>query len=138
MDWPPVFARIAEELARLVPPPPPEPILVELTAGELLDRIAFLEAEIEADAASADAPGRLASLEAARSRLLRARPASAATLSELRTLHRSLQRADRDLRAFERDEDFGPRFIVLAQLMSHQRGRRAELIRQIDSDQTGR
>jgi len=138
MVWPPVFARMAEELARLVPPPPPEPITVEVTAGELLDRIARIQAEIEAGGAPDDARDRLARLEATRSRLIGDRPASAATLSELRTLHRSLRQAERDLRAFERDEDFGPRFIVLAQLASHQRGRRAELIRRIDSDQAVR
>jgi tetratricopeptide (TPR) repeat protein len=133
-DWGEVFARMAGELGRLAARPRSAPLLVELSPGELFDRIAALAVEAER-LADADRRGRarveLARLEAVRGGLPRSVDL-AALAAELRAAHAALWEARDGLRQCERAGDFGPRFVALARAACRHEDRRAEAHEQIN------
>jgi hypothetical protein len=133
LEWAPVFERIAEELRALVPPPPPEPITIEATAAELLDRIAILQVEAEHGSNPDAARARLAGLEAVRDRSLPAVPGLDELAHELRAVHEALWRGEQALRGFERDGDVGVRYLTLARSLVDHRARREEVLHRIDA-----
>ncbi len=141
-DWEGLFARMAEELGRLVEgggPARAGPILVEVAAGELLDKITILQIKSEriADAAKlANVRAELATLEAARRRALRHSDEVDGVLAELKAVNEELWEVEDELRACEAAGDFGPRFVELARSVYRHNDRRAELKRRLN-DLTG-
>jgi len=136
MEWGPVFERMAGELRRQVGAPATRAVSVEIPPGELIDRITALEVK----AGRADDPGELARVRAELAGLAEARdrsigsPAGLEELTaELRSANQARWRAEADLRACEREGDFGPRFIELARANCRLEDRREELKRQVDA-----
>jgi hypothetical protein len=137
MVWEPVFERMAVELTSLVPLSARMATLVlPIQPGELLDRIARLEAE----ATPPVEPSRLVAiraeldqLSAARDRVFVGLTGLSSLAGELRSLQLGLRRAEDGLRACEREGDFGPKFVELARSISRAKDRREGLLRQLDS-----
>jgi hypothetical protein len=138
MVWRPVFERMARELAPLVPASARFASLVlPVRPGELLDRIARLEAE----AAPPVDPARLGAIRDEVGRLSAARDRAFAGLEgllswasgELRSVHEELRRSEEGLRSCERAGDFGPWFVDRARSVARAMGRREELLREVDA-----
>ena len=110
-------------------------IAAELSPGELIDRITILEIKSQ----RITAPGPLENIGRELSAMCRARdgavPASA-DLDELTAglaaVNRTLWDIEDDIRACEREQDFGPRFVALARGVYRHNDRRAALKRDID------
>jgi tetratricopeptide (TPR) repeat protein len=138
MKWEPVFERMAGELASLVPLSARMASLVlQVRPGDLLDRIARLEAEAAPPVETArldSIRSELAELAATRDRVfaglggLLSSPAG-----DLRSVHLELRRAEDGLRSCERGGDFGPRFVELARSISRAKDKREGLVRQVDA-----
>jgi tetratricopeptide (TPR) repeat protein len=130
-DWEGVFARMADELRRLLADRrAAAPVLVEMSPGELLDRLAGLEVESERltdPQQLARACQELARLRAARDRAVGRFEEVARLAVELREIHEGLRKAEDGLRLCEKEEDFGPRFIALARSVSRFNDRRGAL-----------
>jgi hypothetical protein len=132
--WESVFAQMAAELHRQARPAKPGALWVELSAGELLDRIAILQIKSErfTDAAKREhvraelaalEPLRAAMTESVELRLLKA---------ELRSVNEALWEIEDALRICERDQDFGARFVHWARSVYQQNDRRTQLKQQIN------
>jgi tetratricopeptide (TPR) repeat protein len=134
-DWPGVFARLADALRQRAADRPAErPISVPMSPGELLDRIALLSVRSHCLADPAEVrrvQAELAELEAIRQEAVPASPELDALTAELRAVHERLGQIEDDLRACERAQDFGPRFIDLARSAYSERDRHAALRRAI-------
>jgi hypothetical protein len=121
-DWQAVFARLADALRELAPRR--RPLLVEVSPGELLDKLTGLQAQ----GASATA---MAPLAASRAAL-----GNSAELAELTTqlqaAHEQLCQVEEGLRACEREQDCGQRFVDLARSARRANERRAYLRKAID------
>jgi tetratricopeptide (TPR) repeat protein len=131
-DWPGVFAQMADALRQEATRRPlRRPILVEVSPGELLDKIAMLEAQRERSADEAERDrlcGELAALETARQEM-----ASVDDLAgQLKAVHERLWQIEDDLRWSEREQDFGPRFVESARALCRENDRRAALRRAVD------
>ncbi len=110
-------------------------ILVEISPGELIDKITILEIKAER---IADAR-KLANVRYALDRLSET---GAATLAkgaalerlwaELRTVNEALWEIEDDIRQCEAKQDFGPRFIELARSVYRTNDRRAAIKKNID------
>jgi tetratricopeptide (TPR) repeat protein len=134
--WPDVFERIAGAL-RALPrrPSPAPPILVEIGAGELIDKIAILEiksARFRDDAKRAHVRQELEALLAVRDRAIPANEEIAVLTAELKAVNEALWDVEDVLRLLERDGDFGPRFIELARSVYRQNDRRAAIKQRIN------
>ncbi|HKI35292.1 MAG TPA: tetratricopeptide repeat protein [Gemmataceae bacterium] len=135
-DWSGVFARLADALRETVcRSRRAEPLLVEVSPGELLDRLTGLEVE---ESHERD-PARSAHVRAARQALEVAARESLpedAALSDLRAqlcaAHEHLRDVEAGLRGCEATGDFGPRFTDLARAARRANDRRASLRRDID------
>lgn len=134
-DWTSVFDRIAEELRAQVPRAVRgQPLLVEISAGELLDKIAILRIKSERIRDSGklrNVRAELAVLETVRQTL----PPSSALVDlegQLRTANERLWEIEDALREYERRQDFGPQFIELARSVYLTNDRRTALKRTIN------
>jgi hypothetical protein len=135
-DWDGLFARIAAEVEALIARRgQPRPIHVELSPGELIDRITRREVEGEQATAAEDLAGWRAELAI----LYKIRDAALAPSEELtritaglKATHQALARAAEELRQYERTQDFGPGFIELACLSQRRQEERAALIEKIN------
>ena len=135
-DWESVFRRMADELERLVAPAAAiGSLVIEVAAGELIDKITILEIKSEriSDAAKlANVRTELATLAAARKRSI----ADSAELTELsqqlKAVNEALWNIEDEIRLCERDQDFGARFVELARSVYRQNDRRAALKRKIN------
>jgi hypothetical protein len=110
-------------------------VAVEIPPGELLDRIAGLEvraARLPGLRARRRAAARLAELIAARDSALPATERLDALAEALREANADGWAVERDLRACESREDFGPGFVALARALRRLEGRRAALRAEID------
>lgn len=134
-EWSDVFERMAAALAeRLGTVRPLGPLLVEVAAGELLDKITILEIKSEriTDAAKlANVRQELAALSAGRERVER-RGGLDNLIAELKHVNEALWEIEDELRVLERQHDFGPRFVELARSVYHQNDRRAAVKRRIN------
>ncbi len=112
-----------------------EPILVEIGAGELMDRATILAIKNEriADSAKrANVKRELLALEPARANLLGSFPALGALEAELKAINATLWDIEDAIRRCEAEGDFGPRFIALARAVYKTNDRRAEVKKKIN------
>jgi Flp pilus assembly protein TadD len=163
-DWKEVFRRMAEELIRVAARPPvvaqaaslcgptkeqagsllygeaalPSPplrILVEISAGELIDRMTLLDLlsrRIPNPADCRHIEAELSRLRSAYQDKVAPSPELEALTAALRTVHESLWEIEDSIRRCEQAQDFGPRFIEAARSFHQHSERRAGLKRQID------
>ncbi|MEO6809872.1 MAG: DUF6165 family protein, partial [Isosphaeraceae bacterium] len=125
-DWTGPFQRMAAELARLTTTSPP--ILIEISPGELIDRITILELKC----ARCDEPETLACLRAELDALRTnhaSLPRRSAELDRwtaaLRRINETIWIAEDEVRALERAGDFGPRFIDVARSIARANDQRS-------------
>ena len=111
------------------------PITVEVSPGELLDRITILEIKSE----RIDAPDKLhaverelAALQATRGRAIPSSPELVQTMAQLKAVNETLWDVEDQIRACERDQDFGHRFVELARSVYRNNDRRSALRAAID------
>ena len=107
-------------------------ILVPVSVGELLDKIAILRikaARISDPAKLANVARELAALEEV-ARAVPPSPALAAVEADLRAVNESLWAIEDDIRALDARGDFGPAFVALAQAVYRTNDRRAALKRE--------
>jgi hypothetical protein len=159
-DWDGVFERMASELRKLVgttertPIPHPSSLIpsevgttdrrpsiktpwitVEISPGELIDRITLLEIQSErlTDATELSHLGvELAALRAAHQQALPPTEDFRALTTELRAVHEQLWQVEAEIRRCEQNADFGPRFLELARSFFQKQDRRTALRRRIN------
>lgn len=135
-DWPGVFSRMADALRMLTARPTRlHPVYIEVAPGELLDKLTILQIKSEriADPAKlANVRAELAALEAARRDAFAASPRLDGLLAQLKTVNEQLWQIEDDIRLYERDRDFGPRFIELARSVYRTNDQRSALKRAIN------
>jgi tetratricopeptide (TPR) repeat protein len=135
-DWEEVFGRIASELDRLAARPRRAgPLLVEVSPGELIDKIVILRIKSEriADPDKLQNIRReLAALEAAQQRAVPPSHELASLAAQLKTVNEELWRVEDDLRRCERERNFGRKFVQLARSVYQTNDRRSELKRGIN------
>jgi hypothetical protein len=135
-DWDGVFERIASELrANGIRLPGLQRLWVEISPGELIDKITILEIKsqrIHDVAKLSNVRAELDLLAEVYDRCLRPSAQLAALSYELRQVNETLWTVEDDLRQCERDQDFGPRFIELARSVYRHNDRRSVLKRQIN------
>jgi tetratricopeptide (TPR) repeat protein len=133
-DWEGVFARMAAELG-----PPAEgnrrrAFRVEVSPGELLDRLTILQIKSE----RITDPAKLAHVRAELAALRQAWGSVPETdelrrlAAELRAVNEALWEAEDVLRVCEREGDFGARFVELARSVYRSNDRRGALKRRVD------
>ena len=110
-------------------------ILVEISLGELIDKITILEIKAER---IADAR-KLANVRYALDRLSETRTATFVISdalerlwADLKTVNEALWEIEDDIRLCEAEQDFGPRFIELARSVYRTNDRRAAIKKEID------
>jgi hypothetical protein len=111
------------------------PILVEVAAGELLDKITILEIKAEriTDAAKvANVRAELAALAAVRREALPPSPRLDDLAAQLKAVNERLWEIEDEIRDCERRQDFGPRFVELARAVYHTNDHRSALKRQVN------
>jgi hypothetical protein len=116
--------------------PDATPILVEISPGELIDKITILQIKAE----RITDPAKLASIRAELTSLLSARDRAVPSSSQLdelwhqlKTVNESLWQIEDDLRLCEAQQDFGPHFIQLARQVYLNNDQRFALKRQINN-----
>ena len=110
-------------------------ILVEVSAGELIDKITILEIKADriADPQKLENVRReLAVLCRARDAAIGASPELESLIGELKAVNEALWQVEDEIRECERNRDFGPSFIGLARRVYQSNDRRAALKRQIN------
>jgi hypothetical protein len=114
---------------------PARPLLIEVPAGELIDKITILEIKGERIADPdklRHVRAELAALAAVRDGALPPSPELAALAAQLKAVNEALWQVEDDLRACERRQDFGPRFVELARSVYRHNDRRAALKRAVN------
>ncbi len=109
-------------------------VAVEISPGELIDKITILEIKAErmADPAKLrNVRHELDLLSGIRERAFAPSPELARLTSELKEVNQTLWQTEDDIRDCERATDFGPRFIALARSVYRSNDRRAALKREI-------
>lgn len=136
-DWFSVFERIARELAKLVPPSVrARSIEVRVSPGELLERIARLEYEVEIgsdEQSQCSAREKLAGLMRTKEGMLTASDQLAALASEMQAIVRALRSAEDAMNRCTRDGDFGSQFVEHARTAAEKRAQLAGLRSQVDA-----
>ncbi len=110
-------------------------VKVEISPGELIDRITILEikaARIDDEAKRANIGVELSELTAARQGAVPASARLAALTGELREVNGALWDIEDEIRALEAAGDFGPAFIELARAVYKTNDRRSVLKRKIN------
>jgi hypothetical protein len=135
-DWDTVFERMALELKPvLTAPRRGRAVRVELSAGDLVDKLTILElkaARIHDENKLKNVYAELASLQAAYTASIEPSPELRTFTDELSRINAGLWEIEDEIRACERTGEFGPRFVELARQVYGQNDRRAALKRQID------
>src|SRR5262249_53905395 len=111
------------------------PILVEIAAGELIDKITILQIKNEKitdPAKLQNIRAELDTLQAARSKGMPASAELDRVTAELKDVNLALWRIEDEIRDQERAKNFGPVFIELARSVYLTNDRRAELKRRIN------
>jgi hypothetical protein len=135
-DWPGVFRRLADELAReAAARPPSRPVAIEISPGELLDRLTILEIKSERitdPAKLQNVRAELAELAAVRKDALPSSPELTDLTGRLKAVNERLWDIEDEIRRCETEQDFGPRFVELARSVYHENDRRAALKRSVN------
>ena len=108
------------------------PLLVEVSAGELLDKITILEIKQERikDAAKlVNIEKELAALERVRKERIPPSPQLHQLIDELKTVNETLWQIEDEIREFERAKNFSESFVNLARMVYHKNDVRAALKR---------
>ncbi|HLQ46083.1 MAG TPA: DUF6165 family protein [Planctomycetaceae bacterium] len=111
------------------------PILVEIAAGELIDKITILQIKSERMQDSAKLQNvrqELNVLTQARDDLLPHSDALTAAIAELKRINETLWEIEDEIRDCERRQEFGTRFVKLARSVYMTNDRRAAVKRQIN------
>jgi tetratricopeptide (TPR) repeat protein len=135
-DWSGVFEEMAEELRRRDAAPRSRPIRVEISPGELLDKLTILKiksARIGDEAKLRNVRAELEELQAAREESLPATPELADLEASLQAVNETLWRIEDDLRRCEAGQEFGPAFVELARSVYRENDRRGTLKRAINA-----
>jgi hypothetical protein len=138
-DWDSAFAAMRDALRQRLAPPPAEPaaapVSVTIAPGELFDKLTILEIK----AARITDAAKLAHVRHELDLLLAARDAAVETTRELDQLVDELRRVNEEIweieegvRAREREQDFGPRFVELARSVYRTNDHRAAVKRRIN------
>jgi tetratricopeptide (TPR) repeat protein len=133
--WAPVIAAAADALAAIVARPAPRAIPLEVSAGDLLDRLTILEIRVRHAAAGPGSRGVADALERARAAWRAAGaddPRLAPLIGELKAINGALWDAEDEIRARERRQDHGPDFVAVARAICRLNDRRAAVKRAID------
>ena len=112
-----------------------QPLVVQITPGELLDKITILEIKqacFRDPAKLLNVQRELDALRVARQRALIEPAELSPLIAELKTVNERLWDVEDALRQCERDSDFGSRFIALARSVYQLNDRRAQLKRRIN------
>jgi len=135
-DWVEVFRRIARAVeARRAHAALRQRLTVEISVGELFDKIAILEIK---RARLTDAEQRrhvcieLGTLQAARARALREPVEMAPLVQELKQINERLWEVEEELRQHEQRQDFGPSFVHLARSVYQLNDQRAQRKRRLN------
>jgi len=135
-DWPGVFERITATLRNLLARSGRGGgIRVDVSAGELVDKITILEIKntrIQDPAKLDDVRRELATLRQARAAALPAGEQLDDLTAQLRAVNETLLDVEDKIRACEAQSDFGPRFIELARSVYQHNDHRTALKRRID------
>jgi tetratricopeptide (TPR) repeat protein len=134
-DWRELFARMAQEVERLVARRDLAAIHVPITPGELLDKLTILAIKAERihDAAKlAHVRIELATLKAVRIRSVPDTPEVAELTRALQVVNEALWQAEDDIRLCEQAGDFGPRFVEVARSIYRHNDERSRLKRRIN------
>ncbi len=110
-------------------------VKVEISPGELIDRITILEikaARIADEAKRANIGVELSELTAARQAAVPVSAGLTALTGELKGVNQALWDIEDDIRALEVAKDFGPAFVKLARSVYRTNDRRSALKRQIN------
>jgi hypothetical protein len=110
-------------------------VKVEISPGELIDRITILEikaARITDEAKRANIGVELSELTAARQGAVAASAGLAALTGELKEVNEALWDIEDEIRALEAAMDFGPAFIELARAVYKTNDRRSAIKRKIN------
>ena len=111
-------------------------LLIEVGAGEVIDKITILKIKAERmtdPAKLKNVNHELAVLSAACAQNLAATPELARLEAELQTVNEALWVIEDDIRACEAARDFGPKFIELARSVYIQNDKRAAIKKQINA-----
>jgi Flp pilus assembly protein TadD len=131
--WGDVFARAADALRDRVTGR--RGIAIEVSPGELIDRITILEIKAERLTRAeslAVVRSELAALRAARDRLIPPSPALDELARDLRAVNEGLWDVEDELRVLEKNADFGPAFVERARSVYRLNDRRAALKRRVN------
>jgi hypothetical protein len=141
-DWPGVFEemklalcdKLASGAAR-TPQGHGKRIAIEVSAGELIDKITILEIKAE-HFQDAEKLGHvrqeLEMLRTIRKQTIESSPEIAEVARQLGSVNRELWQIEDALRTCEREREFGPRFVELARSVYRTNDRRCALKRRID------
>jgi hypothetical protein len=111
-------------------------IHVEISAGELIDKITILEIKrdrIKDEAKLVNIRAELETLQAARAQAIHESEELSRVSADLRSVNEALWRIEDDIRDHERAKNFGPTFIELARAVYLTNDRRSDLKRQINA-----
>ena len=120
---------------RSVPTVSQSAITVEVSVGELLDKITILEikkSKFEDPAKLRNVTAELETLARERDRALDLDSEAQRLVGELEAVNRALWDIEDEIRACEREGDFGPRFVELARSVYKRNDRRAALKRELN------
>jgi tetratricopeptide (TPR) repeat protein len=135
-DWAELFERMAKALEQLVASRPrPNAVTIEVSPGELIDKITILEIKSQRikDAAKLqNVRKELASLAAARDQVLQKSESLSRLTAQLQEVNEALWEIEDRIRQCERARDFGPAFTELARSVYQQNDRRSAIKRQIN------
>jgi tetratricopeptide (TPR) repeat protein len=135
-SWGDVFARIAAGLRRRAATPRAAgPVVVEVSPGELLDKISILQIKSERIAGEdklRNVRRELAVLAEARDRAVPESAELAGLAGDLKAVNEALWEVEDEVRRCEHAGDFGPRFVELARSVYRHNDRRAALKRRIN------
>lgn len=138
MKWARLFGRLAAGFRGMLPSPPgvrAKSVTIETSPGELIDKITILEIKAQR-IGNADQLRNvrieLDLLRGAQKRAVRPSDELASLRAELRSINEALWDIEDEIRACERNRNFGPRFIELARSVYQTNDRRAAVKRRIN------